>query len=172
MWCMRARPAVAERLLTAALVDLGDSLEHLGEATFSTDGPSKAVCASPDLLDGYVAADARDRYLTAGKRAIDVRWGELLYDLASSAFSPWGSSYPASSVALVAILRCATDEAHVIVRADGVHIFQFPYATWPSGIHAGAWDVICALIHEAPHGRVHRCSAHGWGSRGPTGRDR
>lgn len=158
---MRAQPdAVAEHLLTAALVDLGDSLDHLGDRDGSCE-PGRAVCRSPDLLDGCLFT-WRHRYLTAGPRPIDVRWGELLYDLASSAVAPWGSCYPSESVDLVGILRCSSAEAHVIVRAEGVRIFQFPYETWPSGIHTGAWGSICGGLHLSPGGRVHRYTDEGW----------
>ena len=156
--------AVPDSLVAAALADLGDSLEEIGQAQESSEGSRAIISVSPHLLDGVFFGEGEAVcHVPAGERPLDTRWGELLYDLASSAFFPWGSSSSSESIELVGILRISSHESYVAVRKDGVHIFQFPYDSWPSGIHMGAWDGICAYLGESPMGHVHRYADHGWG---------
>lgn len=157
---------VAERLMAAALADLGDSLSDLGEPHRGARGASDVVAPDvvPDRLDAmFFGEGAEVVCVPAYARALDIRWGELLYDLASSALAPWADRWGDTSTTLVGVLRPSAHEPHVIVHRHAVHVFEFPYDSWPSGIHMGAWGTILGGLAEAePSAPVHRWADAGW----------
>lgn len=157
---------VAERLMASALADLGDSLSELRERRCGARDAADVVAPDvvPDRLDAmFFGEGAEVVCVPANARALDIRWGELLYDLASSALAPWADTWDEAGAILVGVLRPSADEAHVIVHRHAVHIFEFPYDSWPSGIHMGAWESILGGLAEAdPAVRVHRWADAGW----------
>lgn len=155
---------VPERLLAAALADLGNSLARVGGPVPVREPPRPMDGAQRPLLDGAFFGDEGEvSYLAAGARPLDQRWGELLYDLGSNAFFSWGSSGDATDIDLVGIARVSGSAARVIVRnGDDLHFFTFAYASWPSGIHRGAWDSICGQLGRSPGNHLHLYTESGW----------
>lgn len=166
---MGTYPAPAWSLiLDAALADLGDALDHLGSGGSSFLSPRSVAAARGELLEAAFFGESNSfSYVSAPPRPQDRRWGELLYDIASVAFAPWGKSFGSVGADIVGLIRVCPEEAHVIVRVENLHIFQFPYSAWPSGIHMGAWESICEyLAVSSREEHVHRYVESQWVSVG------
>ena len=156
-----------ERLVTAAVAELQDSpLDSLSDdpalpGSRGTHNPP-GEC---NLLDAVFFGDEGNvSYVPATSRPLSARWGEFLYDLSNSALAPWGDRIGGEQVRLIGILRLSMDEGHVFVRATSeMHVFKFPFDTWPSGMHMGAWVAICSYFGGPREGKLeHRYGLSGW----------